>query len=571
MVSLTSKVTHVLSRLDGWVNTYTGLGDLTRDRRLSTSVSSIVPLAVDVLDALYTESPLAGLIVDAPVDEELRKGFEVEVSDEDPAQAIELASAITTRLEELGALEAVSRVRKWSRLYGRSAILLGADDGRPVTSPLDLAKIKSLRFLTVIDGPALTVGTRYEAPLEPKHGRPEIYRITRSEAGVATPVNTLIHESRVVLFEAPPAPARIAAKFDGFSPSILQRVHETIRACETSWDALEHMLQEASVGVLKMKGLLQAIGARGSDTAFQNRMALLDMSRSVARSLLLEPEESYERVAMQFSGVPESLDQVMHRVSAAAKVPVSVLFGRSPAGMNSTGESDLEVWRANVAAERAQLLTPKIERIVRIAMLAKDGPTRGIEPESWSVTYPPMREMSEEQEAALRKTIADTDAVYIANDVVLPEEVALSRFRSTGYSTEMRVDVAARERMLEAEIAKAEDAAASDAGAGASDGAPDASDAAEPAPSAPTASIAATVPDAPATLNGAQVASLLEILDRVARGLLPRDTAILVVSTAFGIGVDVAAKLMGDVGAGFTIEPEPEPAPAVSPPAPQEQ
>lgn len=571
-MTLAAKLGKLFARADGWVNTYTGLGDPTRDRRLSAYAGEVSPLSWTTLDRLYAQHDLAATIIDAPVDEELRKGFGIEVDDDDPSIAVEVAEAVSTRLNELGAADIVASARKWSRLYGRAAILLGADDGRPMTAPLDLERIKSLRFLTLIDGPALAVDRRYDAPLEPRHGRPEIYRITRNEPGAMSTPIALVHESRVVLFEGPPVPPRVAALFDGFSPSVFQRIHDVIRACESSWDGLEHMLQEASVGVVKMKGFLDAVGARGSDTAFANRMALLDMSRSLARSLMLDPEESYERVAMQFSGVPEALDRVMYRVSAAAKIPVTVLFGRSPAGMNATGDADLEVWRANIAAERTRLLSPKLERIVRVAMLAKDGPTRGVEPEAWSVTYPPMREMSEAETSTLRKTIAETDAIYIANEVVLPEEVAVSRFRATGYSPELRIDVEARKRMLEAEIAKAED------GAGGGDKGVDEpmTDESE-APSSPPVDESATqAPDAaPATaseaaLNGAQVTALLEVIDRVARGLMPRDTAIAVISAAFGVEVSVATNLLGSVGAGFTIEPESVAQPAAAPPPPEE-
>ena len=53
------------------------------------------------------------------------------------------------------------------------------------------------------------------------------------------------------------------------------------------------------------------------------------------------------------------------------------------------------------------------------------------------------------------------------------------------------------------------------------------------------------------TLNGAQVTALLEILQSVATGAIPRETGVLTISTAFGLDNTVAEQLMGKLGAGF--------------------
>jgi hypothetical protein len=50
--------------------------------------------------------------------------------------------------------------------------------------------------------------------------------------------------------------------------------------------------------------------------------------------------------------------------------------------------------------------------------------------------------MSDKEQADLRKTTADTDVAYINAGVLLPEEVALSRFGSGTWSAETAVDLA---------------------------------------------------------------------------------------------------------------------------------
>lgn len=52
-------------------------------------------------------------------------------------------------------------------------------------------------------------------------------------------------------------------------------------------------------------------------------------------------------------------------------------------------------------------------------------------------------------------------------------------------------------------------------------------------------------------LNGAQVASLLDIVERVATGAIPRETGINLITAAFPLSEDQAERLMGAVGRGF--------------------
>lgn len=56
---------------------------------------------------------------------------------------------------------------------------------------------------------------------------------------------------------------------------------------------------------------------------------------------------------------------------------------------------------------------------------------------------------------------------------------------------------------------------------------------------------------ADAALNGAQVASLMGIVEKVAQGAIPRETGIELITSAFPIDREKAEKIMGTVGAGF--------------------
>ena len=58
------------------------------------------------------------------------------------------------------------------------------------------------------------------------------------------------------------------------------------------------------------------------------------------------------------------------------------------------------------------------------------------------------------------------------------------------------------------------------------------------------------------TLNGAQIASLLAIIEQVTKGQLPREVALNIISTAFNMDLERADDLLGEVGRGFTPREE---------------
>lgn len=60
---------------------------------------------------------------------------------------------------------------------------------------------------------------------------------------------------------------------------------------------------------------------------------------------------------------------------------------------------------------------------------------------------------TEKEKAELRKIQADIDAIYLSNQVLLPEEVALNRFGSGSFSSETTIDIENRRNILKSDVA----------------------------------------------------------------------------------------------------------------------
>ena len=439
----------VVRRFDSWQNPLTGFGTL-RDKTIFSEFLPFRSLSDQQLSSLYHGDDMAARMVDVVPQEMLREGFVVETQDP------KLDGVVREKFDSLGVREKVLDVLTWGRLYGGAAIVLGADDGRPATLPLAPEQARSLDWLYVLDRRYLFPLTYYEKLGDPKYGEPETYTI--SAAGPRSGTAFSIHESRLVLFRGARTGIRERSEKNSWDHSVLQRPYEILRQFNTGWKAVEVLLTDGNQAVLKMSGLADMI-ASGERSSLEARLEILDLYRSVLRALVIDADsgEGFERQTVSFSDIPGVLDKYMLRLAAAVQMPVTILMGQSPAGMNATGESDFRWFYDRIRSEQTNYLAPRIRKIVHVFLATREmqaKPKGGV-----VIKFPSLWAETPSAEAARRKTIAEADAVYVNAGVILPEEVALARLRPEGFESEIilsKESIQTRESVLKDELAKLE-------------------------------------------------------------------------------------------------------------------
>jgi phage-related protein (TIGR01555 family) len=441
------------TRNDGWASTVTGIGTAVRDKAQSYAFTGCQQVSDEVLEAMYYGDDLANRIVSAPVDEAMRQGFELEPADETKPKDDAEEGKLWDACEALSVPRKFAEAATWGRLFGGAALWMGANDGAKSDEPLSLERAKSFDFLHVLDKRDMTPLSFYVDPASPKFGHVEKFQVTLSAMG-GTTVTAVVHESRLILFGGAPTSARERAKMNGWDHSVLHAVYDTLRMANANWAAVSTLMGDASQAVYKVKGLIETLAA-GEESTMRERMEMVEYGRSTLRALIMDADgEDFTRIATPMGGLPEMVDRSWQRVASGSRTPMTVLFGMSPAGMNATGESDTRHWYDQVKSYQEHDLRPRLLRLVRAIAVGI-----GLDPLAWDVCFPSLWQTTEKERAEVRKLVADTDAVYIAQGVLLPEEVALSRFGASGYSTETHVDLDARQAMLEAETQKAVDSA----------------------------------------------------------------------------------------------------------------
>lgn len=427
------------TRADGWENQLTGLGAVGRDKSLS-AVFVGQELTPDEAEQLWQYDDLAAKVVEKIPAEAFREGFELVLPDDK-----QLAEDVCDYAEELGAEEKFQHAMCVERALGGAAIFPVINDGsNDLALPLNEERISEIRQLILFDPRELTAQKYYDDFSSSKFGYPEFYWLQPDVPGSAMS-QVLIHESRLIVFPGIHVTRRADSRrlYRGWGLSPLTRCHRILRQFNVSWDAAGALLQDFSQAVIKVDGLAEMLAAKGED-AIRKRLMSLELQRSIIRAMLLDSKESFERTPTPMTGLPELLDRFATRFAAAADVPVSILFGDQPSGLNATGEADRKGFRDTVRAMQRKHLQSRLDRFFRLILLSKAGPTGGREPKNWTVTFRPLEQMSEIETADLRNKQADTDSKYVTACVLSPEEVAISRFGGDKYSLETIIDVRGR-------------------------------------------------------------------------------------------------------------------------------
>jgi phage-related protein (TIGR01555 family) len=136
-----------------------------------------------------------------------------------------------------------------------------------------------------------------------------------------------------------------------------------------------------------------------------SRFALAMAAKSINNTLILDAQEKWEQKTLTFAGWPEALDRLLLVIAGAADMPITRLLGRSPAGMNATGESDMQHWYERISALQQTRIRPVLrpldQALVRSAI--------GRDPRNMSYQWRPLYTLGADEKA----TVADKQSMAI--------------------------------------------------------------------------------------------------------------------------------------------------------------
>ncbi len=359
-----------LSLSDGLENLVAGLG--TEKDKAAAAKWSVYLRSPLELEAIYRSGWIGRKIIDIPTDDMTREWRTWSADDELVRRIEEAEKAFMIR-------EKVATAKRWARLFGSSAIIIGASPrlGKP-DEPLDLARmsVKDLAYLHVEIAPYLTIREWENNLANPRFGQPLLYTYQPFRHGVsmqgpaAPQMGAMIHASRVIPFAGMPLPPYAALQGKQWGDSVYTAIEQTLNTAGSITAVIASLVYEQKVDVIKtdLSGLSTAEG----EERIKKRFSLAAYLKSVNNVLLLGREEEFDTKQFTWAGLSDIHMRIMQEISGAADIPVTRLLGQTPAGLQSTGESDLRNYYDGLRAKQNAGLSPQLEILDR-ALFASNG------------------------------------------------------------------------------------------------------------------------------------------------------------------------------------------------------
>lgn len=391
-------------RQDGWRATLSGIGG-RRDKARHVEFCTSLQLDRKTLAGVYRDSWLVRRIITAVPEEALRRGFGEELDSDD------LPNFTRLNFERYPGEGALIRACNLARLMGGSGIYLGyRDGGADLTQPArEGAEVSFLEVFHRYELQAVE-GSRVTDPSDPRYGRPEIWEVIGQNR-----TNLRFHHSRMIVFPGQPRADQfeVGGLDRDWDDSVLQSMWEDVARYGLFWQSVSHLMQISSVGVLKIEGLIQMLTSQDQADA-EARIDLINEALSLTRLMMLDASknEEYHRESVSFTDVPALLQELQLATAGAVEMPVTVLFGRAPAGLNATGESDLRMWYDTVDTWRERVLKPRAEQLIGACERRQD----------ITIEWPPLWEPTEKECAEVRALKLQGDHILWQDNVLTEDE-----------------------------------------------------------------------------------------------------------------------------------------------------
>ena len=400
------------------------------------------------INSLYRSHWVIRRVIDVIPEDMLKNGYKIlSQIDPDALNKLERTDRRTQTTRKI--LEGL----KWGRLYGGAGALImieGQED--LLDTPLDYDQIMpgSYKGLLVLDRWS---GINPENELvedisDPEFGMPMYYTISSDnlERGIR------VHHSRILRFMGRDLPylEKLAETYWGASE--IEHVFDELRKRDNvSWN-IAMLTFMANLRVYKMEGMEQVL-ATGSEKIQRDLYNTIQGMNTMMNNNSLQiigANDNYESHQYTFGGIGEVYDRFMMDLAGAAETPVTKLFGRSPAGMNATGESDMQNYYDTIEEKQESNLRPVYDKILPIMMMSEFGAI----PDDFDYVFNPVRRPSDDEMADLAsKNIDSITKAFQAG--LISQKIGLKELRQQAEQTGLFSNI------TDEDIEKADDSLAS--------------------------------------------------------------------------------------------------------------
>ena len=415
--------------MDAFSNPAARLGFGTMDLTQATTYPMTrLTQKYELLTSLYRDNWIVQNIVSTIPNDMVRKWYEIK------------SGVAPEYIDLMTKLERRTQLRKklllgmyWGRLYGGAVGVILIKGQNDLSQPLDLDMVLPGSFLglQILDrwSGVYPEGELVTDPSDQDFGLPAYYTIRDDTTGYMV---AKVHHSRIIRFIGRELPWLEQVTEVYWGESELEAIYNEIVRRDNVAANIAGLTFRANVNYMETEGLDQLLGTANTEMQrrFWNVLAAQSIMESNFGTRVINKGDAIHNTQYTFTGLPEVYDRVMMDVAGAARTPVTKLFGRSPAGLNSTGESDMKNYYDYIDGLRENELRPIIERLLPIMALS----AWGMIPDDMDIHFPPMETADADQQAQITERNTNSILAVYQNDL-MDAATAMKELQAMGEET----------------------------------------------------------------------------------------------------------------------------------------
>lgn len=339
----------------------------------------------------------------------------------------DLIKVIEDELKRYKVRELFEEMAKQDGFFGRAQLFvdLGEHEGEELQTPMIMDKAKllgKLRKFKVIEAMySYPVDYRADNPMSDSYYNPQAWYVMGNK----------VHASRLLLFVGRPLPNLLKPAYNFGGMSMSQLALPYVQNWLSTRQSVNRLIENFSITGLKTNMAAALTGDSGDDLI--SRAELYNAQRDNQGMFVID----FETEEMFQHNVPlTTLDalqaQSQEHMSSISSIPLIVLFGISPTGLNASSEGEIRVWYDYVRDMQESLFRDNLKKVIEIIQLSKFGQVDN----EITFDFVSLWEQDATEVEASRKTHAETSQIYFDMGVIGPEEIRdeLSKDPDSGYS-----------------------------------------------------------------------------------------------------------------------------------------
>ena len=374
------------------------------------------------LESMYASDWLCGAIIDTIADDMTREGVEF-ISGLDDGESDRLDKSMVS----LGVWDSLNQLIKMARLYG-GAVGVIIIDGAKLDSPLLYDRLTPNQFTGIVtyDRHDVTALTDDLIQTGRDFGLPTYYNINMSSQ-----LMVKVHHSRIIRQIGVTLPRRLAIQESLWGDSVLARAKQAVNSYNMACGGAANLVHKAHLVSVAIKDLRERMTIPGGEEELMNELMFAARAHTQEGRLVHDADDVVSYHSPSFTGLVDIIGQFERHASGAAKIPITKLFGQSPAGMNATGDSDTRMYYDTVLSEQESRLRSGVDKILQVMHRTVLGrPTA----DDFNFEFIPLWQMNETEKSVIGKTVADTIAV-LSGQGIISDQRALQELRASSAST----------------------------------------------------------------------------------------------------------------------------------------